>query len=156
MAVDQLDLRLLGVLLRYPRLGVLECSRRLGVARGTAQARLDRLLRTGVITSLGPQVNPVGLGYTVTAFVTLQLRQHQGRESVTQHLTSIPEVLEAYTITGGGDVLCRVVARSNSDLQQVIDQVVSMPGIERTSTVIALTTEVAPRILPLVEHGDAG
>jgi DNA-binding Lrp family transcriptional regulator len=32
-----------------PRIGVLEASRRLGVARGTVQARLDRLVSAGVI-----------------------------------------------------------------------------------------------------------
>lgn len=49
-----------------PRLGVLEASRRLGVARGTVQARLDRLRREGVVTGFGPDVDPAALGYVVT------------------------------------------------------------------------------------------
>ena len=48
MAVDGLDARLLRLLADEPRIGVLECSRRLGVARGTVQARLDRLQARGV------------------------------------------------------------------------------------------------------------
>lgn len=47
MTIDQLDARLIALLAAEPRLGVLECSRRLGVARGTVQARLDRLTSRG-------------------------------------------------------------------------------------------------------------
>ena len=44
-ALDALDVRLLGLFADEPRIGVVECARRLGVARGTVQARLDRLPR---------------------------------------------------------------------------------------------------------------
>jgi hypothetical protein len=44
---------------------------------------------------------------------------------------------------------CRVVARSNTDLQRVIDAVLDNPGIVRSSTVIALATQVPYRVLPL-------
>jgi DNA-binding Lrp family transcriptional regulator len=68
---------------------------------------------------------------------------------VAEHLAGIPEVLEAFTITGAGDMWCRVVARSNNDLQRVIDAVLTNAGIVRSSTVIALATQVPYRILPL-------
>src|SRR5690606_41859203 len=48
--LDALDVDLIGALRASPRAGVLELSRTLGVARGTVQARLDRLEREGVIT----------------------------------------------------------------------------------------------------------
>jgi DNA-binding Lrp family transcriptional regulator len=70
---------------------------------------------------------------------------------VAEHLAGIPEVLEAYTITGAGDMWARVVARSNSDLQRVIDAVLADPGIVRSSTVIALATQVPYRVLPLLD-----
>ena len=49
MTIDDLDARIVEVFAAEPRVGVLECSRRLGVARGTVQARLDRLTRDGVV-----------------------------------------------------------------------------------------------------------
>ena len=159
--VDALDAALMQLFADEPRVGVLEASRRLGVARGTVQARLDRLAGEGVITGWGPQVDASALGYPVTAFLTLQIRQGGGRgqatahEAVARHLSAVPEALEAYTITGSGDLWCRCVARSNTDLQRVIDQVVAHPGVERTSTVIALATQIPHRVLPLV-HQAAG
>ena len=86
------------------------------------QSRLDRLLAGGVVASLAPTLDPSALGFSVTAFVTLDIRQATGHAPVRQHLAAIPEVLEAHTITGSGDVLARVVARSNADLQRVNEE----------------------------------
>ncbi len=150
--IDQLDARLIELLATEPRIGVLEASRRLGVARGTVQARIDRLQDRGVITGYGPDIDPAAIGHAVTAFVTLELRQWGGRDQVAERLAGIGEILEAHTITGSGDMLCRVVARSNTDLQRVIDAIVAVPGVVRTSTVIALATAVGYRTLPLVRE----
>jgi DNA-binding Lrp family transcriptional regulator len=150
-AADPLDAQLIELLAAEPRVGVLEASRRLGVARGTVQARLDRLHARGVVTGYGPDVNPVALGYRVTGFVTLEIRQAGGHDPVADRLAGIPEVLEVHTITGPGDMLCRVVARTNADLQRVIDAIVAVAGVVRASTVIALATPVPYRVLPLVK-----
>jgi DNA-binding Lrp family transcriptional regulator len=148
--VDGLDVKLITLLTEEPRIGVLECSRRLRVARGTVQARLDRLIARGVIRGFGPEVSPAAVGFGVTAFVTLEIQQRHGHDPVALHLADVPEVLEAYTITGASDLLCRIVARSNADLQRVIDQIVSHEGIVRASTVIALAEQIPYRTLPLV------
>jgi DNA-binding Lrp family transcriptional regulator len=153
--IDGLDARLIDLLAARPRIGVLDASRRLGVARGTVQARLDRLRSRGIITGFGPDVEPAALGYRVTAFVTLEIRQAGGHDPVTHRLGLIAEVLEAHTITGSGDMLCRVVARDNTDLQRVIDAIVDVPGVVRTSTVIALAAPVRYRVLPLVHAAAA-
>jgi DNA-binding Lrp family transcriptional regulator len=148
--VDRLDAALIELLAAEPRVGVLEASRRLRVARGTVQARLERLQERGVITGYGPEVDPAALGYEVTAFITLEIRQAGGHDPVADRLAAIPEVLEAHTITGAGDMLCRVVARSNADLQRVVDAIVSAEGVVRSATVISLATQVPYRILPLI------
>ena len=148
--LDRLDIDLIDLLATEPRIGVLECSRRLRVARGTVQARLDKLLARGVIRGFGPEISPAAIGFGVTSFVTLEISQRQGHDRVTAHLSQIPEVLEAHTITGSGDLLCRIVARSNTDLQRVIDQIVSYEGIVRASTIIALAEQIPYRMRPLV------
>jgi len=149
--VDDLDRRVLALFAAEPRIGVLQASRRLGVARGTVQARIDRLERTGVLTSWAPAVSPTALGWAVTAFVTLEIMQHAGRDDVTERLAGIPEVLECWTITGSGDLWCRIVARSNADLQRVIDQMVRDPGVVRAATLIGLAEQIPFRTGPLVQ-----
>ena len=148
--LDALDARLVEMLDREPRIGVLELSRRLSVARGTVQARLDKLIARGAIRGFGPEVIPEAIGFGVMSFVTLEISQRYGHTAVAEHLADIPEVLEAHTITGSGDVLCRIVARSHADLQRVIDQIVGYDGIVRASTIIALAELIPYRVMPLV------
>ncbi len=150
MSIDRLDAAIMAVFAADARVGVVEAARRVGAARGTVQARLDRLQRTGVIADLAPTIDPAALGYPVTAFLSLEIAQGRGRGEVTAHLAGIPEVIEVHTITGSADLLVRLVSRSNADLQRVIDEVVRDPAVLRTSTVIALDTPVARRTGPLV------
>lgn len=149
--IDALDGRIIELLMAEPRVGVLEASRRLGVARGTVQARIDRMQARGVITGYGPDIDPGALDHGVMAFITLELRQAGGHDPVAARLADIAEVLEAHTITGAGDMLCRVVARSNADLQRVIDAIVGLDSVVRTSTVIVLDSPLRHRVLPLVQ-----
>ena len=148
--MDDLDARIIRLFTAEPRVGVLEASRRLGVARGTVQTRLDRLTSIGIIKTFAPTLDTEAMGFTVTAFATLEIRQG-ARDRVAAHLGRIPQVLEVHTITGQGDLLARIVARDNHDLQRVIDELVGDEDIVRTSTLIALSTVVEPRILPLVD-----
>lgn len=147
--VDDLDRRLIGLLADSPRVGVMELARQLGVARGTAQSRLDKLQASGVIKAFGPEIDPRALGYSVLAFTTIEIAQ--GRlNDVVAHLRDIAEVLEAEATTGPSDLHCRVVARNNEHLQDVINRMLEVAGITRTTTVIALSDLIPYRILPLV------
>ena len=149
-SLDPLDRSLLRLLLTEPRLGVLETSRRLGIARGTAQARINRLERDGVLRDWAPTVDPGAMGFAVTAFTTLEVHQGHGIARITEHLLSIPEVLEAHSTSGQGDVLCRIAARDHADLQRVLDAITATQLVAGTSTVISLTAEVPLRVAQLL------
>jgi DNA-binding Lrp family transcriptional regulator len=121
-----------------------QLAREVGVARNTAQARFDRLIEAGVITGFGPDLDLRQVGYGVSAFVSLEIAQ--GRASAVEgYLAAIPEVVEAYMTTGPSDLLCRVVARDNDHLGQVITRILEVPGISRTTTSLVLATRIAPR-----------
>jgi DNA-binding Lrp family transcriptional regulator len=142
--LDMIDLRLIAALAALPRAGMLQLAREVGVARNTAQAHFDRLVHAGVITGFGPDLDLRRVGFNVSAFVTLEIAQGRG-PAVDQHLADIPEVVEAYMTTGPSDLLCRVVARDNDHLGQVINRILEVPGIARTTTALILATRIAPR-----------
>jgi DNA-binding Lrp family transcriptional regulator len=147
--LDALDVALLEQLRREPRAGMLELARRTGVARATATARVQRLERLGVVTGYGPDVDLGAAGFGVQAFVTLEIAQG-ALDAVREHLERIPGVLEAHATTGSGDVLCRVAACSNEDLQQVLLEIDRSPAIARSISVVVLSELVAWRTLPLL------
>jgi DNA-binding Lrp family transcriptional regulator len=149
LGIDALDARLIRALAETPRAGVMELARQLGVARGTVQARLEKLQRRGIVTGFSPDIDLRAMGYEVLAFVTLEIAQ--GRlDDVVEHLAGIAEVLEVHATTGPGDLHARVVARTNTHLQDVISRILGVQGIMRTTTQIALTEQLAYRVLPLV------
>ena len=80
--IDSLDARLIEELRENPRVGLLEISRRLEVARGTVQARLAKLEQRGVITGYGPEVEPEAMGYPILALMLLDLAQGRLEEAV--------------------------------------------------------------------------
>ena len=94
-----IDERLIAALASFPRAGMLQLAREVGVARNTAQARFDRLLEAGVITGFGPELDLRRVGYGVSAFVSLEIAQGRA-PAVDEHLADIPEVVEAYMTTG--------------------------------------------------------
>src|SRR5438270_727556 len=148
--IDGLDARLIRTMSDSPRIGMLELARKLRVARGTAQARLDKLVRRNIVSGFGPEIDVRALGYDVLAFTTLEIAQ--GRlDDVVDHLRDIPEVLEAHATSGPGDLHCRVAARSNEHLQEIINRMLQVQGITRTTTVIVLSHQIPYRVLPLVD-----
>ena len=151
--LDSLDVAILVALRDTPRAGYLELSRLLQVSRATVQARLDRLERDGVVSGYGPDVDLAAAGYPVLAFATLEIAQ--GRlDEVTAAMAAIPSVVEAHATTGPGDVHCRLAASSHEDLQRVLLEVSQIPGVARSTSVIALTRLVQHRPVELLEAAE--
>ena len=151
MALDQIDCAILGELLHRPRAGVRDYARTLGLARGTVQARLDRLTAQGVIDDYAPQLNHEALGFPVLAFVHIQLQQGI-LESFAKDLVTLKQVVEAHWMTGDAAVLFRVVARDNQDLEGVIQDILNLEGVVRTRSEIALSVRVPRRDDTLLEE----
>ena len=151
--LDGLDVGILDLFRQEPRIGVLEISRRLGVARGTVQARIDKMVERGVVTGFGPDVDLAAIGYGVMAFTTIEVVQGRVGD-VVEPLRRIPEVLEVHSIAGRGDMLIRLAARSNQHLMDLLEMILSIDEVARTSTAIALASQIAYRVHPLL--GEAG
>jgi DNA-binding Lrp family transcriptional regulator len=147
--IDDLDARLIAELRASPRVGLLEIARRVGVARGTVQARLSKLEARGVVTGYGPEVEPAAMGYPIQAFVLMELAQGRLSDAV-RILEGVPEVIEADAISGPQDLICRIVARDTEHLQELINRLLTSAAIRRATSYIVLTRQVPPRTAPLV------
>jgi DNA-binding Lrp family transcriptional regulator len=148
--IDALDARLIAELRAHPRLGLLEISRRLGVARGTVQARLRKLEDRGVVTGHGPEVDPAEIGHAIQAFVMLELTQGQLAAAV-EALEATPEVLEVDAVSGPQDLICRIAARDTEHLQEIVNSLLAAEGIQRSTSYVVLSRPITPRVQPLVD-----
>jgi DNA-binding Lrp family transcriptional regulator len=148
--IDELDARLIAELRAHPRLGLLEISRRLGVARGTVQARLRKLEGRGVVVGYGPEVDAAELGHPIQAFVMLELTQGRLAAAV-EALEATPEVLEVDAVSGPQDLICRIAARDTEHLQEIVNRLLAAEGIQRSTSYIVLSRPIRPRVQPLVD-----
>jgi DNA-binding Lrp family transcriptional regulator len=147
---DVVDVRILQALVADPRLTVSELAERAGVVRNTAQARLERLHKLGVLGANDRAVDIRALGFTVSAIVAIQLR-HVEMEQCVAALAENPSVLLVEEVAGStGDLLVRVAATSTDDLQRVVHTILETPGVVTTTTQVVLKTRVPFRVGPLV------
>ena len=102
-------------------------------------SRIDRLEREGVVTGYGPDIDVVRAGLSVLAFTVLEIAQGS-HDSTIAALIDIHEIVEIHTITGQGDLLCRIVARSNDHLHEVLQQIAKIETVMRSQTQLALST----------------
>jgi DNA-binding Lrp family transcriptional regulator len=154
-ALDPTDARLLQALAEDPRASVMALSQRLGLARNTVQARLARLEAGEVLAPFTARVRPEALGYRLEAYMTVQVVQ-RSLSDVGSALGGIPEVLEVTALSGAADLLVRVAAVDADDLWRVSEQVLALPGVERTDTALALRRLVDHRIDPLLRRVSDG
>ena len=107
--LDKTDARLLLALCAKPRATGVELATTLGLSRNTVQARLGRWDDKGSLTPIDHRIPPKSLGRPLQAFVTAQVNQHT-LAAVTEHLRTIPEVLEVFGLSGAADMHIRIAA----------------------------------------------
>jgi DNA-binding Lrp family transcriptional regulator len=149
--VDATDARLLQALAEDPRATVMALSQRLGLARNTVQARLTRLENAGALAPFDQRVRPAALGFPLGAYMTVTVVQ-RSLADVSDALAHIPEVLEVTGLSGVVDLLVQVAARDADDLWRITEQVLAIPGVQRTDTALALRRFVEYRTTPLIER----
>lgn len=147
---DAVDVRILQALVADPRITVSELAERAGVVRNTAQARLERLHREGVLGPNDRGVELRALGFNVSAIVSINLR-HAEIEAACEALEANPAVLLVEEVAGStGDLLVRVACTSTDDLQQVVHSLLMTPGVVSTTTQVVLKTRIPFRVSPLL------
>src|SRR5438270_524599 len=106
---------------------------------------------TGVLAPFDRRVRPESLGFPLTAYMTVTVVQ-RGLADVSDALAAIPEVLEVTGLSGVTDLLVEVAARDADDLWRITEQVLAIPGVQRTDTALALRRFVDHRMAPLLER----
>jgi DNA-binding Lrp family transcriptional regulator len=141
--LDAVDRAMLQALRDDGRISMLELANKLGISRGNAYARLERLRRDGIVTGFTARIDPRRLGLTVAAFVNLRIEQHSWH-AVRDHLLTIEEVEYVALTTGGPDFVVLVRARSVEALRDlVLDRLRRVPGVQSTLTALILDEHVS-------------
>ncbi|MBS0024956.1 Lrp/AsnC family transcriptional regulator [Microbacterium paraoxydans] len=147
--LDRIDLELLTALADDPRITIVALAEKMGLSRNTIQARMARLDQTGVFLSYERAFSPDVLGFPLQAFVSIGVRQTELPRIITE-LARIPEVVQAHGLSGSIDLLARVACRDARHLFDTDARILSIDGVERTETSLAMGEVIPFRVAGLI------
>ena len=137
MTIDAIDQALLSLLQGDSRLPHADLARRLGIARGTVQARLARLEKTGIISAY--TIRTTGARHGVEAYVSISLQPSIAEEARTEAgLRRIDAVKALWSVAGPNDWLAHMTAPDAAALGDAIDRIRTLPGVAATVSQIVL------------------
>lgn len=141
LLVDDTDRQLLRYLREDARQPTAVLARRLGIARATVQARMRRLEDSGVITGYSVQISDAFERRRIRAHVMANVKSGAA-VAVESALRNMPEVTGLYAISGVYDLIAIVSTDTTEAMNELLDRIGALDGVERTMSSIVLAAKV--------------
>lgn len=139
--LDGTDRELLALLQANARESVTTLGKKLGIARTTVIARMERLQKSGVITGYSVRLNQATLEQSLQAYVGLSVQPRAGRD-VLKRLARMPEIKLVCSVSGEFDYVAWIRADSPNALDRLLDEIGETEGVSKTTTSVVLAERV--------------
>jgi DNA-binding Lrp family transcriptional regulator len=146
LRIDDVDRKILACLVEDGRSTYDDVGQRVSLSAPAVKRRIDRLRERGVLRGFTALVDPTALGATTEALIELFYAPGIGLDQVRESLRPIPEIAEAWSVTGDADCIVRVRARDPQDLERIIMELQRESSVLRTRSQIIMSR--------LIEHRD--
>jgi len=134
------DRQLIELLRANARESVAALARKLGVARSTVKARLNRLEDGGVIAGYTVRLGQTPERSAITAHVLLEASAKRA-DGLIRDLRALPAIRGLYAISGSFDYLAIVETTSTHEMDGILDRIGRIEGVTKTETSIALSVK---------------
>lgn len=139
--LDDTDRRLLALLGANARTPVAKLGTKLGLARTTVQARLDRLERSGVIAGYTVKLSEDARAGQIRATVLIHITP-AAQSAVLRQLERLPAVERVHTTSGRFDLACQLRTQSTLALDETLDRIGEIDGVLAMESLIHLSTRI--------------
>lgn len=140
-ALDEIDRQLIALLQINARESVAMLARQLGIARTTVNSRLERLEKNKVISGYGVRLGQQVMGGGLQAYVGIKVQPRSGKE-VVKRLSAMAAVRQLCAVSGEFDYVAWLHTESPEQLDQLLDRIGNVEGVEKTTTSIILSSKV--------------
>lgn len=137
---DAIDLALCVALQQDAKLSLQKLGERVGLSAQSVLERVRKLEAAGVISGYHAAINARAVGLDVTAFIGVGIDSTRHLDDVERLLGAAPSVLECHHVTGAHTLLVKIKTRNTASLELLIREIRGMPGVQRTETMIVLST----------------
>lgn len=142
---DETDRKILACLTEDGRATYDDVGRRVSLSAPAVKRRVDKLRAAGVLKGFTALVDPAALGTATEALIELFYAPGIGLDEVRESLRPLPEVVEAWSVTGDADCIVRVRARDPKDLERVIMELQREASVVRTRSLIVMSRLIERR-----------
>jgi len=143
MEIDDIDRKILSVLMHNAKLPYTEVAKEVHVSGGTVHVRMKKMEELGIIKGFQLVIDPAKLGYDITAYLGIYLEKSSYYEEVIQAFREIPEMVSAHYTTGNYSIFARIICRDTKHLLEILhNKVQKISGIQRTETFISLEENI--------------
>jgi Lrp/AsnC family leucine-responsive transcriptional regulator len=140
--LDATDLEILSLLQENCKLPLAKIGKRVGLSAPSVVERVKKLEDHGVILGYRAIVDARKVGKDVTAFIGVSVGHPRWIGSFEEQVGKLPEVLECHHVTGQHTFLLKVKTRNTSTLEGLIRAIRSIGGVDRTETMVVLSTHM--------------
>ncbi|MDQ1088480.1 Lrp/AsnC family transcriptional regulator for asnA, asnC and gidA [Siphonobacter sp. SORGH_AS 1065] len=149
--IDNVDLKILGLLMQDATMPYTEIGKRIFVSGGTVHVRMRKMEQMGIVRGSTLMIDHTKLGWDIAAFLGIYLDKSSLYAEVAEKLAAIPEVVNIHYTTGIYSIFAKIVCRDTTHLREVLhDKIQKVGGIQRTETFISLEESVS-RPVPFAE-----
>jgi len=141
MRITNKDTELLNVLRENARASTTDLAKQLGLSRSTVQKRLERLESQGVIAGYTVRLSPQYLDQEIKAHISIIVSPDK-TTNIIGTMRKIDAVRTVYSVSGPYDLIVEVSALTVKDLDQIIDDLIAIDGVERTMSSVILSTRL--------------
>lgn len=139
--LDGIDQSILSELTRNARMPHAELAGKVLLSRNAVRQRIERMERQGYIQGYtivaGAETQDL-----VSAFLMVYRKDRMRGADVLTELRAIPEVVLCDVLSGDFDLMVRVEARSHGRVQEIWEQISSLPGVTDTVTAMTLSNVI--------------
>ena len=140
MALSRADETLLAVLRENARASAAEIARRLKLSRTTVQSRIQRLERLGVIAGYTVRVGEDVGRERIRALIMVTVLPKQ-MPAVVEALRAMPELRSVQSVSGAWDLVALAIVPTVGEMDELTDRIGALPGVERTTSSLVLSTK---------------
>jgi len=138
--LDDIDVRIASELQEDCKQPLARLGEIVGLSAPSVMERIRKLEQAGVIRGYHAQLDARKVGLDVTAFIGVSINFPKNIEAFEKQVGEIPEVMECHHVTGGSTLLMKVRVTTTAALEALISRIRIIDGVERTETMIVLST----------------
>jgi len=138
--LDKIDLTILDVIQENGRIKRSTLADKVKLSISSLSERLRKLEEAGIIEGYYAKLNRTALGFDIVAFIQVLTDSSKNYATLVKNAQKTDEIVECHSVLGEGSHILKVETKGRDELEKLLAQIQSWPGVIRTITSFVLST----------------